>query len=530
MSEQVRLPVANLPCESAPDSPTKHGASTVRATILYDAASVGWLARCWRGSGPYWLALAFPWSMWLANWTEEPGLADVAVTIGGSLLWACLVSLLARLVVQDPVRRPVMASLLVLACLGYGHIYALLNPHGVWHRYLLPCWLAATLFSVAAIGKLRPNRAEWLSRWLRNAALLAMLLPLWHVAPLWWNGTTGATRNTLPLAAGAEQPANQPDVYYLILDGYARGDVLQQMHGFNNGTFLTALRERGFFVADQAQANYAQTRLSLPASLDMDYLPNLPADDAYEPHHTRLRAMRKQGQVLARFRQAGYRYRHVGSAHYRRSPDADEEFYLGRGDGSYRAAFLATTLWGPILDKLGTAALHNPADVHDYQLAAIASPKSAAAPLFTFAHICCPHPPYVYGLNGRLPQPIANDDANSRLYVEQIGYLNQQVLELIDAIDRTSGGSSVIVLQADHGSAMLGMARQPSAEQLTERMSIFSAYRLPASASARPYPSITPVNSFRVIFNGLFHDNWPLLPDKSFYSTYDRPFDFTRVP
>ena len=44
------------------------------------------------------------------------------------------------------------------------------------------------------------------------------------------------------------------------------------------------------------------------------------------------------------------------------------------------------------------------------------------------------------------------------------------------------------------------------------------------------YPTITPVNSFRMIFNGYFGQNLPLLEDVSFYSNYDDPFSYKPIP
>jgi len=488
--------------------------------------------RLWRASSPYWLAVAFPWSMWLRNWTEEPAATDIALTFAGSLGWGALASVMLRPVIRDASRHALLVALAVLVALGYGHCYNVVNSLGVWHRHLLPAWLATFGLLTAGIACLPALVAVRLTAWLRNAAVTVIAWQLVAALPVLWADVTHAVAPH-PAAASAAtagssgSAASRPDVYYLIVDGYARGDVLRAVHQFDNGEFLDALRQRGFFVASQARANYAQTRLSLPASLNMDYLPPLPTTNEYEPHHAELRVLRKYGRVLRRFRQQGYRYRHVGSAHFRRAADADEELYLGNGDGSYRNAFLQTTLLGPLVGKLAGLSRGNPADVHEFQFKAIAQQKTVDGPLFTFAHICCPHPPYVYGRHGRLPQPVGDDDANSSLYVEQLQYLNGRVLELIDAIDRTSGPGAVIVLQADHGSASLGMDQTPSAEQLFERMSIFSAYRVPEATRQELYPTITPVNSFRVLFNGLFGDNWPLLPDESHYSTYQRPFEFT---
>jgi hypothetical protein len=43
------------------------------------------------------------------------------------------------------------------------------------------------------------------------------------------------------------------------------------------------------------------------------------------------------------------------------------------------------------------------------------------------------------------------------------------------------------------------------------------------------YPTITSVNTFRVIFNSVFEAGLPLLPDESYFSTYDDPFNYQTV-
>jgi hypothetical protein len=43
--------------------------------------------------------------------------------------------------------------------------------------------------------------------------------------------------------------AQTPDVYYIILDGYGRQDVLQREYGFDNSEFINALQSRAFYVA-----------------------------------------------------------------------------------------------------------------------------------------------------------------------------------------------------------------------------------------------------------------------------------------
>ncbi len=72
----------------------------------------------------------------------------------------------------------------------------------------------------------------------------------------------------------------KPDIYYIILDGYGRGDVLKSVYGFDNEKFYNELENRGFFIARKSNANYAQTTLfSLASSLNMEYL-EIPNNDS----------------------------------------------------------------------------------------------------------------------------------------------------------------------------------------------------------------------------------------------------------
>lgn len=43
------------------------------------------------------------------------------------------------------------------------------------------------------------------------------------------------------------------------------------------------------------------------------------------------------------------------------------------------------------------------------------------------------------------------------------------------------------------------------------------------------YPAISPVNSFRVIFNSQFGTEYPLLPDRSYFAPGDLPYSLTDV-
>jgi hypothetical protein len=94
----------------------------------------------------------------------------------------------------------------------------------------------------------------------------------------------------------------------------------------------------------------------------------------------------------------------------------------------------------------------------------------------------------------------------------------------------------VIIVQGDEGPyppETLGDAfdwRTADAVQLRERSGILNAYHLPGAAATTLYPSISPVNSFRVVFNNYFGTNLPLLPDRTIRRQSDfQPFAFDDI-
>lgn len=165
-------------------------------------------------------------------------------------------------------------------------------------------------------------------------------------------------------------------------------------------------------------------------------------------------------------------------------------------------------------------------------------------PKFVFAHIDCPHPPFVFDEAGNeiernWPFSFADGDhyvgARGTLsqyregYVGQVKFISKQITEIIDTILARSSEPPVILLQADHGPGSRLHWESLADTDLNERFSIFNSYYLPGSDSSGLYPSISPVNSFRLILNKYFGTNFEMIADRQIFTTWTRPYNFVDV-
>jgi len=114
-------------------------------------------------------------------------------------------------------------------------------------------------------------------------------------------------------------------------------------------------------------------------------------------------------------------------------------------------------------------------------------------------------------------------------YRRQIQYVNALVLETVDAILTQSTTPPIIILQGDHGPGAYLHWGSLEKTLPAERFGILNAYYFPDQDYALLYPSISPVNSFRVLSTQFLDTEFALLPDRHYYSSWSFPFDFTEV-
>lgn len=403
----------------------------------------------------------------------------------------------------------------------------------------------AVILAWLFIRRISAERTEKLNSTLSTVAVVMVASTLITVLPALFSndkssGSSEPKNTENSVASAVTNKQDLPDVYYILLDGYAREDLLKQDFNHDNSGFTGSLKSKGFYVADKANSNYAHTHFSVPSTFNMKYL-NYLSEEMGEDSTDRapLKDLMQNNEVVPIFKQLGYKYVNIGSqwGWTMQSPysdidikakDADskilnielDEFALVYLQTTALKPWIANSIRGNLLSRvLGAFERTN-------KVPAIKEPT------FTFTHILSPHPPYLFDRDGVIPGQtdleILNQGFSDReKYVDQTIYVNKLVLEMVDNIQKNSERPPIIIIASDHGPASsLGDAdfseSDPAKfdkEGIIERMGILNAYYFPDQDYSKLYESITPVNSFRLVLSKYFgREDLSLLPDQSYFS------------
>ena len=345
-----------------------------------------------------------------------------------------------------------------------------------------------------------------------------------------------------PLVAAVAPENKLPDIYYIIMDRYAGSETLKTTYGFDNKEFLTYLRAKGFYVAADSAANYPSTTQSLASSLNLQYLDYVgkfvdPESTSWIPLQ-RLLQDHKVGQFL---KNMGYRYIHLGSwwEPTRKNKFADESIYFLPLPESFYALCI-TTMLDPVLSALGILDFrYEHWRGNRRQFDNLLKSVEAKGPKFVFAHFLLPHDPYVFGRNGEYVSfDHVSKQGSEAAYIDQLISTNRMLQETLDGLLSQSKQSPIIIVQADEGPwprrYELDQTKfdwqSATDTEMKQKMRILNTYYLPGVDSRALYPTISPVNTFRVVFNLYFKTNLPLLPDESFiYQKHRHPYNLSDI-
>jgi hypothetical protein len=487
--------------------------------------------------------------------TAELGFGDIARSLLVSLLFAFLIVASLRLIFRDWLKASLVASLFLLIFYLFGDVSDWLQTRiglgPVRTDYVLLAFIGLLLF----IWAWRVWRGLKSSQTVNTYfILLSLLLFLNSAGRAIFNlvnegAFTGAARTRVEVDQ-ASVGDDRPDIYYIILDGYGRQDVLQEFYKFDNSELVEGLRARGFYVGDQSSSNYIQTMLSLTSSLNMDYVQTMVEQGKVTENRYELIDVLQHSEVRNVLAAEGYEMISFRNEYKAVVPDA-EVFYENDVSGvtAFESILLDHTMaralkaWKPFNDAI----IGMPYRMHAQTiLSTFQYLKETPEPdgdYFVYAHVIAPHPPFVFDANGNFIEhyePFTLNDANYFIkehsrggyiagYRKQIQYINALLLETVDTILANSETPPIIVIQGDHGPGAYLHWGSLESTVPAERFGILNAYYFPDQQYGMLYSGISPVNSFRVVLNEYFGGEYDLLPDRHYYSTWSFPFEFVEV-
>jgi len=428
---------------------------------------------------------------------------------------------------RDWAKSGVVTGLTMIMIMSYGHIHtqsAALFGEPIRHTYLI-VFLAALYFVFVWLTKRSAAFVDTSRNFLVITSVVLFVMNLGQ--SLYYDyGTYQASKLLSSQDQQVEQSESSsqlPDVYLIILDAHGRQDVLKNNFGYDNSAFLQTLQNLGFYVASCSQSNYASTNLSLSSLFSMNYLPKDLGITAKLPPL-------KETILSKTLVSLGYTviaFENRASGHFDLKEDihlSRNQFGLGKlnlsgGINEFEEVMFHTSIINFFLDTriipgFNEDSLIQLQNYEHYQqtkfiLSKLADLPKMRGPKFVFAHIMVPHDPYIFTVDGKFKRL---EDKSKDGYRDNAEYIDQGILTSIKAIVAESERPPIIVLMGDHGPPPGKFATRE------DRMKNLDAYFVNSETAADLYASITPVNSFRIIFNHYLGESNPLRDDVSYYA------------
>jgi len=526
----------------------------------------------------------YPILFLISHNATEACLGDAAFPLALSLAFSIFAYLKLGFVIKDAYARSLVVSLFMALFFSFGHAAGAFEPllGAFAEHFAAAAW--TIVFFIAAAGIVRAKDGLDVACGFLNiisgiavvlAAVNIVIVSSNAAAPADYAPDTTAKLPSyevalerlacgVPAAASGETALKRPSIYYIILDGYARNDVMNEVYHHDDSKFLRFLNEKGFFVAEKSLANHATlTRHSLVSSLNMQYLQKIFAGT--DPGSRDLAGFIdrfKDNEAVKYAKSKGYRYVAFYTFGTYRNPALEDAYLAPPGYYEYQPPsseefsrlLLNTTPIPYLAGFFGIVSeLSYPGQI-DYlrkstnfifdTLPKVA--RTAKNPIFVYAHIGQPHPPFIFDSDGsampagRIGDVIINDaeaivttpekraEYRDR-YTRQASFIAKRAMEAIDGILKNSPEPPVIILQSDHGPASEFKMSTLEGSNLKERFAILNAFYFPGGKYSGISHEISPVNNFRMVFDRFLDAKMELLTNECYFSTIDMPYKFTRI-
>ncbi len=455
-----------------------------------------------------------------------------------SLASCMVIFLVINLFVKNFKKTGLIVTLFLILFFSYGHLYHFLETSkslgGLGHhRFLLFFYLVLFILGVLGVFYKFKDIVP-ITRILNWASILLVGISLTQIAFSQGKVVIANEKvkqaSTSPTILQPPQGKTFPDIYYIVLDMHTRSDVLNEVYGYDDTAFIQALEDLGFFVAKCSRSNYGETSGSITSTLNLDYLDQIATDFKLSSEDAQS-SLLKQSFVRTNLQKLGYKTV-AFETEYPWSELEDADYYISptrsnlalRSISPFESMLIDSTALLPYREFRNREQINKMSELNHpwkehielvrFNLKNLAEVPKINEPKFVFSHILVPHIPFVFAGDGTLRTDPGYWEGKNALpidaihekegYAGQVEYIDDQVLSIFKKILADSSTPPIIVIMGDHGFTQ------------NERNKIFSAYYFPGGDYSDLSQTISPVNSFRVIFDQFFGTHFGKLQDRSF--------------
>jgi len=319
---------------------------------------------------------------------------------------------------------------------------------------------------------------------------------------------------------------DMPDIYYIVLDEYAGIQTLKNKFNFDNSEFYNYLSEKGFFISSKSYSSYPYTILSIPSSLNMQYLDfnNNEITESAEIK-SQIRYITDNNLVMKNLSENKYYIVSffAGSEAIGHNNLIDEKIC---GENYFSSHDIAKIFPEERLKEKRNEILCTFEKMVEIK-------NRINQPIFVYTHFSLPHDPFVLNHNGELQifeETNLNYEKSKEAYIQQLKFANKMSIKVIDEILSDTDRDSIIIIQSDHGERTKIDWTNPTEQMIKQGLNNINAIYFPNRHEGLAYDKISNVNSFRIIFNEYFNAEFKLLEDKYFWMESGKPeFKITDV-
>lgn len=302
------------------------------------------------------------------------------------------------------------------------------------------------------------------------------------------------------------------NIYYIILDQYARQDVLRKHLNYDNDYFIKELKEMGFIIFNNSFSNYNTTPLTISTSLNMDYY-------TYNRDYD-VSLIQNESPAVKNLKKIGYKNIFIESGgNSQITCNGLEDFCIKGGAFHDDIALLVkmTPFWRLMKNEhffRYFEALYLLTDLNLSIKSALEFHKQSDSNFFLFAHILSPHEPQRYNKDCSKYTSLNPGLGSTTIeqYTTDLPCLNQTVIETLEYIYKIDKTDPIIIIQSDHGISNKMVASDDKIIRLKNLM----AFKTPKECEKYLEYQFSPVNNMHFVFSCLFKKKPIYLEDKYF--------------